>query len=69
MHRLNGVVGGDLLRNRNDVYLTVMNFRSSDPDYAQESKVGVTHGNRLEAVPWAKYDGRPADLALDAVAA
>lgn len=68
MQRLNGVVGRDTLRNRNGVYLKVMNFRSSDPEYTQQGKVGMTRGNRLEAVLWAEYDGRLADLAADAVA-
>lgn len=68
MHRLNGVVGSDTLRNRNGVYLKVMNFRSSDPEYIQQGKVGMTRGNRLEAVLWAEYGGRLADLAADAAA-
>ncbi len=66
MHRLSGLVGSDTLRNRNGVYLKVMNFRSSDPAYTQQGKVGMTRGNRLEAVLWAEYDGRLADLAKDA---
>jgi len=68
MHRLNGVAGNDTLRNRNGVYLKVMNFRSSDPAYLQQGKVGMTRGNRLEAVLWKEYDGRPAILATDAKA-
>lgn len=68
MHRLNGEGGSDTLRNRNGVYLKVMNFRSSDPAYLQQGKVGMTRGNRLEAVLWAEYEGRLADLAVDAEA-
>jgi 5-methylcytosine-specific restriction protein A len=68
MHRLNGVAGNDTLRNRNGVYLKVMNFRSSDPAYLQQGKVGMTRGNRLEAVLWKEYDGRLANLATDAKA-
>ena len=66
MHRLNRGGGSDTLRNRNGVYLKVMNFRSSDPAYLSQGKVGMQRGNRLEAVLWAEYDGRLADLAADA---
>lgn len=68
MHRLNGVGGSDTLRNRNGVYLKVMNFRSSDPAYLGQGKVGMQRGNRLEGVLWAEYAGRLADLAMDAEA-
>ncbi len=68
MHRLNGDGGSDTLRNRNGVYLKVMNFRSSDPAYLDQGKVGMQRGNRLEGVLWAEYDGRLANLAADAEA-
>lgn len=68
MHRLNGQSGSDTLRNRNGVYLKVMNFRSSDPAYLDQGKVGMQRGNRLEGVLWAEYQGRAADLAKDAEA-
>jgi 5-methylcytosine-specific restriction protein A len=50
MHRLNGVIGSGTLRNRNGVYLKVMNFRRFDPAYLVEGKVGMQRGNRLEGV-------------------
>ncbi len=68
IHRLNGDGGSDTLRNRNGVYLKVMNFRSSDPAYLDQGKVGMQRGNRLEGVLWAEYEGRLADLAADAEA-
>lgn len=68
MHRRNGGGGSDTLRDRNGVYLKVMNFRSSDPVYLDQGKVGMQRGNRLEGVLWAEYDGRLADLASDAAA-
>lgn len=68
MHRLNGGGGSKTLRNRNGVYLKVMNFRSSDPAYLDQGKVGMQRGNRLEGVLWAEYDGRLANLAADAEA-
>lgn len=46
LHRLNGHCGSDALRNRNGVYLKVMNFRSSDPAYLYQGKVGMQRGNR-----------------------
>jgi len=66
MHRLNGIGGSDTLRNRNGVYLKVMNCRSSDPAYLGQGKVGMQRGNRLEGVLWAEYSGRLTDLATDA---
>lgn len=68
MHRLNGVTGSATLRNRNGVYLKVMNFRASDPEYVSQGKVGMTRGNALESVLWQEYQGRHGDLAADAVA-
>lgn len=50
------------------MYLKVMNFRSSDPAYLDQGKVGMQRGNRLEGVLWAEYEGRLADLAADAEA-
>ncbi len=66
MQRLSGDGGSDTLRNRNGVYLKVMNFRSSDPTYLDQGKVGMRRGNRLEGVLWAEYQHRLADLASDA---
>ncbi|WP_238560104.1 HNH endonuclease [Sphingomonas sp. Mn802worker] len=68
MHRLSGVTGAETLRNRNGVYLKVMNFRRFDPAYLNQGKVGMQRGNRLEAVLWAEYDGKARDLAIDAEA-
>jgi hypothetical protein len=66
MHRLNGGGGSDRLRNHTGVYLKVMIFRSSDPAYLDQGKVGMLHGNSLEGILWAEYGGRPTDLATDA---
>jgi len=68
LHRLSGVTGSDTLRNRNGVYLKVMNFRRFDPAYLDQGKVGMQRGNRLEAVLWAEYDGKVSELAADAEA-
>jgi 5-methylcytosine-specific restriction enzyme A len=37
-------------RNAAGVYLKMMNFRSYDPDYTSQGKVGMRHGNKLEEV-------------------
>ncbi len=68
MHRLSGVIGTETLRNRNGVYLKVMNFRRFDPAYLAQGKVGMQRGNRLEAVLWAEYEAKALDLATDAEA-
>jgi 5-methylcytosine-specific restriction protein A len=68
IQRLNGSGGSDTLRNRNGVYMKVMNFRASDPAYLEQGKVGMQRGNRLEGVLWAEYDGRLVDLATEAEA-
>ena len=66
LHRLNGVIATDTLRNPNGVYLKLMNFRSSDPAYVAQGKVGMTRGNSLEGLLWAEYEGCRDALAEDA---
>lgn len=68
LHRMIGNAKGETLRNRNGVYLKVMNFRSSDPHYFDQGKVGMTRGNALEGVIWQEYAGDPVRLATDAQA-
>lgn len=68
LHRMMGNAKGETLRNRNGVYLKVMNFRSSDPHYLDQGKVGMTRGNALEGVIWQEYAGDPVRLATDAQA-
>lgn len=68
MHQISGVAGGDTLRNANGVYLKMMNFRSADPAFVAQGKVGMTRGNKLEAEVWAAYQGRREALAADAAA-
>ena len=66
LHRITGNATGATLRNRNGVYLKVMNFRSSDPHYLEQGKVGMTRGNKLEGVLWQQYANDPVGLAKDA---
>lgn len=68
MHRLAGAAGGATLRNRNGVYLKLMNFRSADPAYVRQGKVGMKRGNAMEAVLWKEYEGRLPALGADATA-
>lgn len=66
LHRIMGNATGETLRNRNGVYLKVMNFRSSDPHYLDQGKVGMERGNKLEGVIWQEYADDPLKLATDA---
>ncbi len=66
LHRLNGVSGAPTLRNENGVYLKMMNLRSLDPAYTAQGKVGMQSGGALEKVVWADYEGRRANLQVDA---
>ena len=51
------------LRNPGGVYLKMMNFRSFDPDYISQGKVGMKHGGKLDEVVWAEFFGNEAALA------
>jgi predicted HNH restriction endonuclease len=44
-------------RNANGVYMKLMNFRRFDPDYTIGGKVGLTRGNKDEALVWAEFSG------------
>jgi len=66
LHRIMGNATGETLRNRNGVYLKVMNFRSSDPHCLDQGNVGIQRGNKLEGVIWQKYADAPVRLATDA---
>lgn len=66
MHRLEGGTGSSTFRNRNGVYLKLMNFRSSDPVYVRQGKVGMKRGNAMEEVLWKEYEGRLPALKADA---
>lgn len=62
MSRLSGQTGDDRYRNENGVYMKMMNFRSLDPKFTSQGKVGMQSGGALEKVVWAEYVGRNADL-------
>src|SRR4030095_1110623 len=53
-----GSKGSPSFRNAAGVYLKMMNFRSYDPDYTSQGKVGMRHGNKLEAVVWTEFFGK-----------
>jgi 5-methylcytosine-specific restriction enzyme A len=42
-------------RNANGVYMKMMNFRRFDPTYTSTGKVGLTRGNKDEAVVWVEF--------------
>ncbi|WIY70837.1 EVE domain-containing protein [Aquidulcibacter paucihalophilus] len=50
-----GVAGQSDFRNPNGVHMKLMNFRSFDPEYTSDGRVGLTRGNRLEAVLWEEF--------------
>lgn len=43
---------GGTFRNESGVYMKLMNFRSIDPDYTSQGKVGLTRNNKDEKVVW-----------------
>jgi 5-methylcytosine-specific restriction enzyme A len=57
-----GSRGSPSFRNAAGVYLKMMNFRSYDPDYTSQGKVGMRHGNKLDAVVWNEFFGKEAEL-------
>jgi len=42
-------------RNPNGVYMKMMNFRSFDPAFTGDGKVGLTRGNKLDQVIWDEF--------------
>lgn len=50
-----GVAGQADFRNANGVHMKLMNFRSFDPRYTADGRVGLTRGNKLEAVLWEEF--------------
>jgi predicted HNH restriction endonuclease len=47
----------DTFRNAKGVYMKLMNFRRFDQDYTSDGKVGLTRGNKDEALVWAEFSG------------
>jgi predicted HNH restriction endonuclease len=50
-------------RNENGVYMKLMNFKSLDPDYTSDGRVGLTRGNKLEEEIWNEFADDPKGLA------
>jgi 5-methylcytosine-specific restriction enzyme A len=57
-----GSRGSSSFRNTDGVYLKMTNFRSYDPDYTSQGKVGMRHGNKLDAVVWKEFFGKEGEL-------
>jgi len=55
-HRL-GLTGSETLRNRNGVYMKLMNFRSHDPQFTARGRKGLSRGNKDEKVVWHQFAG------------
>jgi 5-methylcytosine-specific restriction protein A len=47
-------------RNENGVYMKLMNFRSLDPTYTGDGKVGLSRGAKADAEVWAEFSADPA---------
>lgn len=62
LHSCLGSPASESLRNGAGVYLKMMNFRSFDPDYTTQGKVGMRHGNKLDPIIWNEFFGREEDL-------
>lgn len=46
-------------RNENGVYMKLMNFRSLDPSYKGDGKVGLSRGAKADAEVWAEFSADP----------
>jgi 5-methylcytosine-specific restriction protein A len=57
-----GSKGSASFRNAAGVYLKMMNFRSYDPDHTSQGKLGMRHGNKLDAVVWNEFFGKEEEL-------
>lgn len=66
LHRLEGDIESDTLRNPNGIYLKMMNLRALDPAFIAQGKVGMKAGGALEKVIWSEYADRRAELATEA---
>ncbi len=65
LNQLRACIGGPgakSLRNTAGVYLKMMNFRSYDPFYISQGKVGMRHGNKLEPAIWNEFFGKENEL-------
>lgn len=58
-----GQRGSTTYRNENGVYMKLMNFRTRDPEYRAEGKVGLTRGNKDEEEVWNEFAADPERLA------
>lgn len=63
MQHAAGLTNTDRYRNTNGVYMKIMNFRRLDPEYTANGRVGLTRGNKEEAVVWNEFSGDKDKLA------
>jgi len=61
-----GMTASNTLRNINGVYMKLMNFRSHDPAFTDQGKVGLARGNKDEGVVWAQFANDPDRLSATA---
>jgi len=63
-----GTARGDAFRNANGVYMKMMNFRRFDTQFTTDGRVGLTRGNKDEAVVWEEFSADPSRLKAVAAA-
>ncbi len=63
-----GLAGDETYRNQNGVYMKLMNFRSLDPDYTTEGKVGLRSSGHGDRDVWDEFAADPARCAATAAA-
>ncbi|GAO39223.1 hypothetical protein SCH01S_28_00820 [Sphingomonas changbaiensis NBRC 104936] len=57
-----GVARTAKYRNRNGVYLKMMNFRRFDPQYTSSGRTGMARGGKLEEPIWTEFANRLPEL-------
>ena len=67
LHEICGIATQETLRNENGVYLKMMNFRSLDPIFIRDGKVGMTNRGKLEELVWNEFYNFPEKLADEAI--
>jgi predicted HNH restriction endonuclease len=55
MGRALGRADAETYRNRNGVYMKLMNFRRLDPAFTDQGKIGLTRGNKDEETVWQEF--------------
>ena len=63
-----GLAGGETYRNKNGVYMKLMNFRSADPEFVPDGKVALRGTGRGDIEVWNVFSSDPTRCAAAAAA-